>query len=128
MSESKETKRFCAELTAAGAMVFATVGGVKGGGIVMQDTGWPDRFVQSRWWCGWIEFKAGSNRLSSKQKHIGGELERRAEPGNLNYFVVRFRPDGDINIEDSHGDVLKATPARGAAFLTELRVLGMANR
>ena len=93
--ECKRTRDLCTDLRARGAMVFAVVGSV------MQEPGWPDRYVHHVWWSGWIEFKDGTRRLTPKQQYVIRELNARRP---CSAFVVRF-PDrvendlGDLQIE-----------------------------
>jgi len=115
MSESTETRKFCRELEAAGAMTYAAVGNMR------SQSGWPDRFVQHAFWNGWLEMKIDANKLTPLQREIGLQLEKRSVRGFCNYFVVRFFSKSKLmQIERADGGVLFLTDKRGLDFLEEL--------
>ena len=78
-SEATLTRRLCKELEKRGAFVFAIVGGI------LQEPGWPDRYIAHKKWSGWVEFKKNT-KVSEKQAWIISELRKRG----VNAVVVRF--------------------------------------
>jgi hypothetical protein len=101
-------------MRACGALVYAAVGNMRSA------SGWPDRYVQSLDWCGWLEFKAKNGALTKLQQHVGSCLEKRYVRSDgaqvRNYFVVRF-DDTEVQLESSDGTVLGRCPAHGRELL-----------
>lgn len=72
-NESAFNRWWSQRFVEAGAVVLPVVG------HEMQQPGWPDRYVASIWWTGWIEGKAGT-RLSTSQRMRHEALHSRGEP------------------------------------------------
>jgi hypothetical protein len=94
MSEPKQTRDLCAELTKLGAKVRVIQGGAR-----FQQSGWPDRWLCHPAWHGHLEMKDVNGSLSSLQRSVIRDINARC-PGTA--FVVRF-PN---TLEDSDGNVL----------------------
>jgi hypothetical protein len=84
MTESEWTRKICKELELTGALIFAIVG------AKMQASGWPDRLVICKGWCGLIEFKAAKKWLTSLQEVIVGRIIRRGR------YVYIARMPGEL--------------------------------
>ena len=61
MAECKETRIICAKLQALGCMIYPLIGGK------WTPIGWPDRYISSKGWSGFLEFKAGGKWLNAHQ-------------------------------------------------------------
>jgi len=81
MTESEQTRAFCHQLRQAGCIVINYVGNVR------QGSGWPDRWIGSPKWAGWIEFKAEKGKLSVLQ-FIAIKMINTVRPGEA--CVLRF--------------------------------------
>jgi len=99
MTESESTRRLCEELEQCGCLVKPHVASM------MNQPGWPDRWVCHRLWHGHLEMKAGDGELSPLQRRRLSEIERR-QPGTA--FVLRFvrdeegRPVMQVERSDGH--------------------------
>lgn len=85
MSESKDTREFCAELLRVNARFLALVGSKQ------QQNGWPDRYVSHAYWHGWIEFKNGKRKLDPLQIVRRNDMNSR-QPGSC--VMIRLYEDG----------------------------------
>lgn len=90
-TEPELTRKLCKALEKAGAMCLALVSGGR-----MAEAGWPDRYVSSTSWSGWLEFKSARGRLREDQRRVITELRRRGTP----CFVARFATEAHLVIED----------------------------
>jgi hypothetical protein len=94
----------------------------------MQEPGWPDLYVSSKYFGGFIELKMSKGELSTAQKLIGRKLER-----NGAFVVLRYVDEQYGNIESADGElyaVVQWTNAKllldsiGGAMLRHLRAQG----
>jgi len=95
-NEAKFTKWFCRCIEKNNGMTHAIVGNA------MSRGGWPDRYIAHIKWSGFIEFKAGDNRLSEIQQKILKGLKARG----VNVFVVVFRNKDFFEFRHVNGKIL----------------------
>lgn len=81
-------------------------------GHAMQEPGWPDLYVSSRRWSGFIELKMAGGQLSTAQKIVGRKLE-----SNGAFIVLRYVDERFANIESSDGGIYRVTTWTNAEFL-----------
>jgi hypothetical protein len=96
-TEPELTRAFCAALAARGALVKAHVASL------MNDSGWPDRWICHRLWHGHLEFKGPRTAVTALQAKRIREVEAR-QPGTA--YVARFVGEGFVQLEDADGAVL----------------------
>lgn len=108
MTESQRTRKLDRELRELGAMVLPIVAGN------MQPAGWPDRYVASKQWTGWLEFKSENGKLSPLQRATMKDLQARG----TSCHVVRF--GNELEIENLDG-YLVARVHDGRSLLEALR-------
>lgn len=96
MTESEWTRAVVMPaLKSCNCMVFAVVGGAaqrsdsreERAPVVMQQPGWPDRYVHHKYWAGWLEIKGEKTRVTDLQAKVMRELNNR-RPGSA--FVLRL--------------------------------------
>jgi hypothetical protein len=117
-TEPELTRAFCAALAARGALVKAHVASL------MNDSGWPDRWICHRLWHGHLEFKGEWTAVTALQKKRIRDVEAR-QPGTA--FVAKFTADGHgIQLEDADGAVLwgPGPISEPLEFLRALAALG----
>lgn len=107
MRESEFKRRVLDGVTRCNGMVFHIVASM------MQEPGWPDEYIQHRYWRGFLEFKGKNTRLSAKQKIIIRELNERC-PGSA--YVVRY-PD---RIENEKGELIVNFDGSGQDLVQKL--------
>lgn len=107
MNETQWTKTITDDMKKCNAMVFAIVGSL------MQEPGWPDRFISHSVWQGHLEFKGVKTKLEAKQAFIVRELNRRKE-GTA--YVIR-QPD---RIEDHRGSLVDHFDGTGFGLIHKL--------
>ena len=73
MTETQWTREIVDDLKNCNTVVFAIVGGM------MQQPGWPDRYIAHTLWQGHLEFKGVKTRVGDKQKIIIRELNLRQQ-------------------------------------------------
>lgn len=84
--ETTWTRTVCAELELAGAATYPLIGSK------FAPRGWPDRYIHSSRWCGFIEFKGIDTPLEKHQRQLINELNR-IKPQSV--FIARLeRVDG----------------------------------
>jgi hypothetical protein len=100
MSESSKTRTLCTFWRDRGVQTFAVVANK------FAAPGWPDRYVHSKVWHGFIEFKDGDGSLSKIQRHRIEALNLDV-PGSA--FCVRHNVESkSVVIEDFDGNTLAA--------------------
>lgn len=109
MKESKFTKKICNEIS-----VFGTV--VRYVNMEMNQTGVPDRYIHTKLWCGWLEFKAERTPLTPMQKHTI-DMFNKIVPCSA--FVIRESITGNHKIQNTNKETL-ATFVNGKQLLDHL--------
>jgi len=84
MTEPQLTNRLMKQLKDHGALIFSAVGSK------MQPNGWPDRYVHTHKWRGWLEFKVWDGCISKIQEFVIEQLNAR-QRGSA--WFVRFSQD-----------------------------------
>lgn len=125
-SESQWTRDICASWRKAGALVLPMVAGMRG-----VEDGRPDRFLCTRQWQGWLEFKLFGEKLSPPQKAWHKEYYLRC-PGGA--YVAYVQAEADLLIVEPYtGDIhiaasLRLMPHNAHAFFWQLDKLTHAIR
>jgi len=99
-TETKLTARLVKSFREMGAEVLNVHGNAQ------QAIGWPDCFVCSKLWSGWIEFKGPKTRLEPHQAHIIKALGK-----TENIWIIRFdaQKDGNWWISLTNSNLLLVT-------------------
>lgn len=71
-------------------------------GNMMQKSGWPDVYVYSRIWTGWLELKVGSNKADPLQVQCIKALKMQHVPA----FVLRGLTKRAAILEDENGNTI----------------------
>jgi len=95
--ESAFTNKVCNEISAFGHVInFVVMNGYAAAGT-------PDRYVHSRLWRGWLEFKTATGRLTEIQRSTLDQLNKYVP---CTAFVIRESPDGKHRVENTKGEIL----------------------
>lgn len=84
MAETKETRKLCRSLERNFDCLTYPLVASK-----FAPPGWPDRFIASHAWTGFIEFKSFKRRITPLQKRVIAKLMQKG----MNVVVVRFSID-----------------------------------
>tara|TARA_R110002096_G_C14661938_1_gene728375 strand:- start:116 stop:460 length:345 start_codon:yes stop_codon:yes gene_type:complete len=106
MLERKYQKKLRDQLMECVGLILVKIGTREEG------AGWPDLYVPSPIWHGWIELKVGKGRVSGAQRMKIRLLNERGVPA----VVMRWTEDGE-RIEDYHGELLAMRVAGGGVEL-----------
>ena len=106
MNERTYQAQIIKEIQSANGLVLNKWGNVREG------SGWPDLYVPSRIWHGWLELKVGKNKCSAIQKIVIRQLVER----EVNVHVLRWK-DGVETFEDEDGEVLQVRRSEGGKWL-----------
>lgn len=95
MKENRMGQQLARRLREAGALVLPLVAGVH------HAPGWPDKYVASRAWTGWLELKSGDREATPAQRDCMAALLERGVP------CAVLRLEGDRwRLERPTGEVL----------------------
>lgn len=119
-TESEHTRKLCKQLNEMqGVLAIAVVA------HQFNAQGIPDRYISSRKWQGWVEFKAEAGRLSPMQQRTCALLHH-AKPGQV--FVIRWIDNDSTwgQVEDVFGKVLYTFGYKASDALDALRLAAIA--